>query len=58
MLGKRTKPEQLSSVAEEDNPVASVDFISVSALEPKKVAKRVAIEDRPSRQTLDPEALP
>lgn len=59
MLGKRTKPEHLSSVAEEDNPVASVDFISVSALEPKKAPKRVAIEERPSsRQTEDPEALP
>jgi len=59
MLGKRTKPEQLSSVAEEDNPVASVDFISVSALEPKKVPKRVLIDERSSsRQTDDPEALP
>jgi hypothetical protein len=59
MLGKRTKPEHLSSVADEDNPVASVDFISVSSLEPKKAPKRVVIEERPSsRQTEDPEALP
>ena len=51
MIGKRAKPE----AASEDNPVESVDFISVEDLQPKKAKK---VREGDSVRNEDPEALP